>query len=210
MSTSSPQTPIQIHIPLSLQQYAIPLPRFTTAHPKYAAFGTGAFIFHNNALLLIQRAATESSANLWEVPGGGSEPSDPTILHSAARETFEETGLRLTRFVRQFGKGQEFLLGKGELCLKLNFEIEVAEIHGSGHRGDHQHADGDEGMEPVETTLDPEEHQAYAWASEEDVQKNRYPIVTEDQKVLLLEAFALRKIDSERLQSMIDGARKRI
>ena len=112
--------------------------------------------------------------------------------------------------MRQIGKGQEFLLGKGELCLKLNFEIEVAEIHASGNWGGHQHADGDEGMEPVEIMLDPEEHQAYAWASEEDVQKDRYPIVTEDQKVLLLESFALRSTDSERLPAIIDGTQKRV
>jgi 8-oxo-dGTP pyrophosphatase MutT (NUDIX family) len=52
-----------------------------------------------------------SFPNLWEVPGGSPELSDPTILHSVAREAFEETGLRLTKFVRQIGDGVEFNTG---------------------------------------------------------------------------------------------------
>ena len=91
-----------------------------------------------------QRAATERAfPNMWEVPGGASETTDPTVLHSLAREVFEETGLHLTRVVRQVGKGIEFTSRSkvisedgGEkplkVYLKLTFEIEVAEFEPQG------------------------------------------------------------------------------
>jgi len=211
MSTTPPPTPIQIHIPLSLQKYAIPLDTFRSTRPKlYGAFGTGAFIFHNNKLLLVQRAATEAFANLWEVPGGGAEIGDPTILHSCARETFEETGLRLTKFVRQIGEGQEFEVRNGGVCLKLNFEIEVEEIHGHGvhDHGVHRDSKVKEGKHGVEVILDPDEHQAYKWVGEDDIRGDSYSIVSTDQKALMLKAFSLRKTESERLKALVDGARE--
>lgn len=116
-----------------------------------------------------------------------------------AREVFEETGLKLTRFVRQVGEGQEFRVSKGALCLKLNFEIEVEEIHGAEK--------GKEGL--VEVTLDPEEHQAHAWASRDDILEDRYPLMSADQRALILEAFSMRKAESERLKEAIDGGAKK-
>lgn len=151
--------------------------------------------------------------------------SDPTILHSVARETFEETGLRLTRFVRGVGAGVEFVTpgkeGEGERTwVKLSFEIEVAEVHGVGGGGGHlhgascQHEDrekgngvGDGGID-VEITLDPEEHQEYAWATEEDIRGDCYPIVTPEQKAVMLEGFVLRKGDSDRVRAWMDGAQE--
>jgi 8-oxo-dGTP pyrophosphatase MutT (NUDIX family) len=44
-------------------------------------------------LLLMQRAASDSLPLLWEVPGGALDPEDPTVLHGAARELWEEAGL---------------------------------------------------------------------------------------------------------------------
>ncbi len=49
-------------------------------------------------MLLIQRAAHDSMPNRWEVPGGAVDDDDPSILHGAARELWEEAGLKAVRF----------------------------------------------------------------------------------------------------------------
>lgn len=159
-STITPPQPISISIPPSLRHLAISLPQYLSENPQYDCLVVGACIFapqHRSQLnsdsssprlLLVQRAATERAfPNLWEIPGGSSEVTDPTVLHSLAREVFEETGLHLTRVVRQVGKGVEFGSRPREMnddggggvkprksFLKLTFEIEVAEFEAS--RGD--------------------------------------------------------------------------
>ena len=218
--SSSRQTPIQIHIPSSLQKYTIPLANYLAAHPPYNNLVVSAFIFdspiQNKAsdsnrparLLIVQRAAHERSfANLWEVPGGSSDAEDPTILHSLAREVFEETGLRLTRFVRQVGDVVEFQTGKGErrkYWAKLNFEIEVAEVDvhvdglavtrdGGAEPGRSGQGEGNkvnDGLEGnIAVTIDPQEHQGFAWATAEDVTSGRYPMATPAQGDLILESL---------------------
>ena len=155
--------------------------------------------------------------------------SDPTILHSLARETFEETGLRLTRFIRQIGSGVDFVTGHGmgeKKWCKLSFEIEVAEIEGQnvrcGKLGGHEEVagtgdvghDGVDGMNEagkfggneVSVTLDPAEHQAFAWVSEQELREGHYAFMVETQKDLMLEAFALRKADEDRSMAMFAGA----
>ena len=145
MSSTQETKPISIHISPALKHLAVPLKYFLKNHPEYACLAVGAFIFwpahhvttpssesNSSRLLLVQRAASETAfPDRWEVPGGSSEHSDPTILHSIAREVFEETGLRLTRVVQQVGNGVKFTTGrndKSQQWLKLSFEIEVAEI----------------------------------------------------------------------------------
>ena len=107
--------------------------------------------------------------------------------------------------------------------LKLSFEIEVAEIGdcdmrsrrldggrgkvGPGEKAGKDGANGvDGGMDEVCITLDPEEHQAYAWATEKEIREDKYAIVTAEQQSLMLEAFALRKADEDKLFAMLDGA----
>lgn len=152
--SSSPQ-PIQITIPPALRQHTIPLSTFLTRNPQYTNLVVGALIFnpstptHPTRLLILQRASTEIGfPNLWEIPGGTCDAEDPTILHSAARETFEETGLRLMKFVREVGKGVELVIGKTR-WFKLSFEIEVVEMQGRKAEG---------AVDDVEIRLDPEEH----------------------------------------------------
>ena len=225
------QTPIQIHIPPSLRHLTIPLPTFLALNKQYTNLAVGSFIFRSSKsatpdphLLIVQRAATESGfPNKWEVPGGSCEASDPTILHSLARETFEETGLRLTRFKRQIGSGSKFVTGYGvreKQWLKLSFEIDVAEIGECDMRsgrldgglenvapGENMSRDGangvDGGMDDVCITLDPEEHQAYAWATEKEIKEGKYAVVTAEQQSLMLEAFALRKADEDKISAML-------
>lgn len=107
--------------------------------------------------------------------------------------------------------------------LKLSFEIDVAEIgewelrsgrddvgRGKVGPGEDKGKDGangvDGGMDEVGITLDPEEHQAYAWATEEEIKEGKYAIVTAEQQALMLEAFALRKADEDKMSAMLDGA----
>ncbi|MCJ1245000.1 hypothetical protein MMC30_002201 [Trapelia coarctata] len=241
------QAPIQIHIPPQLHHHAVPLSKFLDQNQKYNTLAIGALIFspgHLSSpagprLLLVQRATTERAfANLWEIPGGAAELSDPTILHSVAREVFEETGLRLTRFVRQIGDGEEFRVSpkeKPKRCLKLSFEIHVEEIGNPLLAGlqqpaslDLEHSDEHsakpvlESLKNVSVVLDPEEHQAFQWVTEEEVKnaicflqlgedsfarnmaeiaqmEGDLKLVSEDLRQMLLKAFALHNADIKRL-----------
>lgn len=203
MSASNELKPISIHIPPDMQSLIVPLKQFLNGNkvrPKYHRLVVGSCIFAptttdhpETRILLVQRAATEHSfPNLWEVPGGSAEFNDPSILHSVARETFEETGLRLTRFVRQVGDGITFTTRGDRNWIKLLFEIEVAEVHGistpeAAERGV---------PEPFPITLDPKEHQKHAWVTEDElkhctVTSGSYPPTTEAQHQEILLAFAL-------------------
>src|SRR5579864_126013 len=51
------------------------------------------------SVLLIRRAerADDPWSGHWSFPGGGREPEDPDLLHTALRELEEECGIRLGR-----------------------------------------------------------------------------------------------------------------
>ncbi|KAL9012786.1 MAG: hypothetical protein Q9180_009073, partial [Flavoplaca navasiana] len=154
-------------------------------------------------LLLLRRSSTDTAfPNLWEIPGGSVDKDDPTILHGLAREVFEETGLRLTRFVRLVGGAIKWTTTEGHgsvdtlkeiKWIKLSFEIEVEEI-GDLKIGVDEH--GDERYLPVD--LDPQEHQDYAWVTEKEVRAFYEEgvgrqIVSKEQAGKMLEAFGLRR-----------------
>lgn len=232
------QKPIQIHISPSLSHLAISLPTFLSRNKQYTNLAVSSFIFRSYTpttsaphLLIVQRAASERSfPNLWEVPGGSCEASDPTILHSLARETFEETGLRLTKYIRQVGSGMDFVTGYGmrqKKWRKLSFEIEVAEIESDEIRGGQSGGYGQAGAKvdvgeddlervngsgedgrggEVTVTLDPEEHQAYAWVTEKEIKDGKYSFMTTEQKDLMLESFTLRKTDEGDEKPMSNNA----
>ena len=70
-------------------------------HPKYDGLAVGACVFKpgsddggENRILLVQRAASDSMPLHWEVPGGACDDEDESLLHAAARELLEESGLR--------------------------------------------------------------------------------------------------------------------
>ena len=131
----------------------------------------------------------------------------------------------LTRFVRQVGKVVEFQTGKGasqKNWAKLNFEIEVAEIGGHSyddtqHQGgtfntepsSHTHQELEDGMmaqgDEVAVTIDPEEHQSYAWATEEQIRDGQYTVATHAQRELMIQAFDLRRAEAEEMEAMAAG-----
>ena len=140
------------------------------------------------------------------MPGGSVERDDPTVLHGLAREVFEETGLRLTRFVRLVGEHIKETTSQQEKTvskpgdpkrLKLGFEIEVSEIGVLETDMNEREIEGYLRSVPVD--LDPYERQDQAWVTEEDV-KGFYengvgrPIVSKDQAGEMLEAFRLRQL----------------
>ena len=63
-----------------------------------------------------------------------------------------------------------------------------------------------EDMNGVSVTLDPAEHQAYAWVSEEEIKEDKYAITTAKAKNLMLEAFALRQADVENSKALLAAA----
>ena len=87
---------------------------------------------------------------------------------------------------------------------KLSFEIGVAEITG----GDTVEAGvgASQDMKGVSVTLDPAEHQAYAWATEEEIKEGKYAITTANGKNLMLEAFALKQADVKNSEALLATA----
>lgn len=153
----------------------------------------GAFVFSTAAidkpkLLLVQRAATETSApSLWEVPGGAVEHGDSSVLTAVARELWEEAGLVTDRIVARIGDGQEFMTRAGRRICKWSFEVEVK--------------DGcclsEDQMGSV-VRLDPDEHQHYVWATEEEVMARKVgqlelPFTDGEQEKKIWEAFVERR-----------------
>ncbi|ETN40233.1 uncharacterized protein HMPREF1541_04509 [Cyphellophora europaea CBS 101466] len=143
-------------------------------------------------VLLLRRAPTDSMPNLWEVPGGAVDPTDPTILHAVARELFEESGLTAAHVGPIVGgtasrdpacsdegaPAQVFLTRSGNLVGKWHFLVGVREVDMSGVR------------------CDPEEHSAFVWATEAEVEggvvaggKMEIPFTTRDQRRAVLEGF---------------------
>ncbi|CDM38400.1 hypothetical protein DTO013E5_9719 [Penicillium roqueforti] len=84
----------------------IPLDRLEKLYPDIQRFAAMAvvFSFHPKSpltprVLLIKRNGNEGSwGNTWEPGGGTPDEEDPTILHSAARESMEETQIWPLRF----------------------------------------------------------------------------------------------------------------
>jgi len=89
------------------------------------------------------------------VPGGAVEASDASLLHGAARELWEETGL-VVRGVRRAvpagpagGHAVFFTLQGGTRVCRFTFEVDVAAA-------------------AAEVRLNPEEHDGFVWASEDE------------------------------------------
>src|SRR5947209_1199950 len=90
-------------------------PAYLSKHsdPRYNYLATGALVFNTSdpslpRILLIQRSADDSMPNRWEIPGGGCDDEDESILYSVARELWEEAGLRAKSISRPVGKAHFF------------------------------------------------------------------------------------------------------
>jgi 8-oxo-dGTP pyrophosphatase MutT (NUDIX family) len=150
----------------SLSPLNVPVVTYLASHPEYEAICTASLIFTSSTppkILLVQRAAHDSSPNTWEVPGGGCDDEDPSILHAAVREVWEESGLKVTMIRQLVGEGYTFITYRKKLKVRgFSFLVEVESTEG--------------------VKLDPEEHQEFLWASEEECRRKR--VVREDGEVV--------------------------
>lgn len=128
--------------------------------------------------------------NKWEIPGGGVDASDPSILHGLVREVWEETGLRSRSVERLVGgeEGSIFLTRRGLRVVKFEFEVVVE--------------DGEDGEGGLQVMLDEREHQRFLWVGEEDVRAKMVcgvgiEFTTGRQEEVILEGFRLRRSDLE-------------
>ena len=148
---------------------------------------TGALVFNpQNKILLVQRAATDSMPNKWEIPGGAADEEDPSLLHACARELWEEAGLVATRFkhtVKENPSGGDTQgvftnrTGTRFFC-RFSFEVEVEDWNC--------------------VKLDPEEHQDFLWVTEAEAMAGRVGhkdivITFRQMRDLILEGFRLRR-----------------
>ncbi|OSS47523.1 hypothetical protein B5807_07516 [Epicoccum nigrum] len=169
----------------SLQEYAVSRGNFLSQHGDIHMICTGAVVFNNaSKLLLVQRAKEELAfANAWEIPGGAMDDTDKTILHAAARELKEETGLTAVRAVRKVTQITFTTAGGNRpqrTWLKLIFQFEVDN--------------------PDAVVLDPLEHQRFLWVSEEEVVNDlvkegstSLEYISQENKAVKLEAFRLQQ-----------------
>lgn len=130
--------------------------------------------------------------NKWELPGGAVDAADATVLHGAARELLEEAGLRARRFTHVITEGPGAAPGQifpnrdqTKTWCRFTFGVEVE-------------VEGDVGELGFGVRLDPNEHQDFVWATEEEVRAERnversLPITKESMRAVMLEAFRLRK-----------------
>lgn len=140
-------------------------------------------------LLLVQRSPTDSWANHWEFPGGGADPSDLTILHTAVREVREETGLEVARFKGLAGtfeieengvvkaRAYVFLAKLGHPVSSTTASLRPVGVDNQEQGGSiGQQAGGrnevkEDERVSVRVVLNSEEHQAYRWVgSREEVE----------------------------------------
>jgi len=169
--------------------FAVPSDTYLSTHTeekfKYNFIATGALVFDASTperILLIQRAAHDSMPGRWEIPGGGCDKEDASILHGVTRELWEEAGLNAVSIGPQVGGGKFFLSRSGKSVCKYSFLVDAEKgVNGKLH-----------------VKLDPNEHQNYVWAAEEDVKARsvgeiELEFTTKDQETVVLEAFKARR-----------------
>ncbi|KAH9898958.1 NUDIX hydrolase domain-like protein [Xylariomycetidae sp. FL2044] len=105
-------------------------------------------------LLIVQRAEKDSMPLRWEVPGGAYEKeNDATVLHAAARELLEESGLAARRILGLVRHDVIDTPRSKKHILKISFLVEV---------------DDD-----AEVRLNPNEHEAFLWVGLDEVKARR-------------------------------------
>lgn len=197
-----PPPPADFTLDPSLSSYDILIHDYLSelnesATPKLEGLATGAVIFSNHhpadqpdRVLLVQRASHDSMPNRWEIPGGAVDKNE-TVVGGLAREVWEESGLEVKRFVACVGDGDGLNAGavftttRGRFVFKLTFVVEVKDSSA--------------------VKLDPEEHQDYVWATEEECRaklversaerkgSTELVFTTPAQKAAIMRAFEIRR-----------------
>lgn len=182
----------------SLSLYTVPLASYLPSNPapsgdSYEGIATGSLVINpkTSRLLLLRRAPHDSMPLLWETPGGAVDPEDKSILHGAARELYEETGLAASRIGEPVGGIQEFFTRKGMRMGKISFLVDVDVQNGSPED------------EEIKVKIDPNEHVQFIWVTEDEARAKKAGEVqleytTQAQEETIYEAFRIwRERDTE-------------
>lgn len=183
----------------SVSEWNIPGPQWLKDNEKtWDGVASGALVFDDqDRILLLQRAPDDSMPNRWEIPGGAVDDDDPSVLYGCARELWEEAGLVLRHIKHVIpdganGKpGAVFTnrTGKRFFC-KFSFEVDVADTES--------------------VKLDPNEHQDFVWATEEEVTnqaigERKIPLTNSIMVRLLREGFRMRRAGKEKTEGTVAG-----
>ena len=184
----------------SLAKWDITGAEYRRINPTTHVLATGVAVVARSStgehqLLLVQRSPNDSYPNKWEVPGGSVDDNGETILEAAARELEEETGLTVSRFVGELSM-TTFYTGRysSRKWDKPTFVVQVAEAK----IAETPLAEADQISAHV--LLDANEHQGWVWATKDDIEQQlvgntELYFVSEEQKAIMLEAFALRSTE---------------
>ncbi|RYO88519.1 hypothetical protein DL762_003725 [Monosporascus cannonballus] len=217
-----PAAPTTFTVSPSLAAFQKPLRAYLDADPQYDAIVVGACVFnsnrtttnattaigdkHNNTpapatqqekdeeeprILLLQRAPTDSMPLRWEVPGGACDHEDETLLHAVARELWEESGLRAASVEALVFSGSGTGTGTGVIDPDVFFSRRGLRVRKFSFV-----VGVEEG--PADVRLDPAEHVAFLWVTEEQARRGRCGVValkftTPRQREIVLEAFKMRR-----------------
>ncbi|KAF3039729.1 hypothetical protein E8E12_005888 [Didymella heteroderae] len=169
----------------SVAEFAVSKDAYLEAHPD-AAFklvATAALVLNFSLpeprILLLQRAASDSYPGKWEPPGGAVDDEDLSILHAAARELWEETGLQASHIGGLVGDPRFFSRSNGDQICRFTFAVHVLSENGS----------------VLTAKLDPKEHQAHVWATEAEIKAGstgvtQLEFVQDEVKRTVLSAFS--------------------
>ncbi|GAP87894.1 putative NUDIX domain protein [Rosellinia necatrix] len=147
----------------SLTEFAVSKASYLADHPdvSFGYIATSSLVVvarpgFEPRILLLQRAASDSSPNKWEPPGGACEDGDASILHAAARKLKKEAGLEADFIAKLIGDPYFFRINLGNVC-QFNFVVRVK----TG------------GISMPAVKLDPKEHQRLVWATEGEVRARK-------------------------------------
>lgn len=163
-------------LPPNLAPFTAPQATFRESYDSTAGLIVGAFIFsygRSNTtlpsvdagvettsprprLLLLQRTSGDAYGDRWDFPGGSVEKHDETIVDAVKREVLEETGLHVSEIVGFVGihTWVDARPNRDAKRAKFSFTVKVAE-------------EGKAGGPDIK--LAQTEHQAFMWATEEDI-----------------------------------------
>lgn len=170
---------LQALLSLTKSQYRLKHPSPTGLPFDKAVVGAVTFLptaSPHAKILLLKRAANEAFCpNVFEIPGGHVEDTDPDILRAVAREVHEETALSIDSVkasIESFAYSTEKTIMRGEeeivvqmSSLQLNFVCEITEDT---------------------FRVNPEEHSEGMWVAEDEFERLK---MTQEMRLVVKEAF---------------------
>ncbi|KAF5022609.1 hypothetical protein F66182_5355 [Fusarium sp. NRRL 66182] len=197
---SSPSPPLSYSTPPSLSAFSSAPAAFLAAHAPIQHLIAGALVTNpQGKILLLRRAAHDSWPLLWEIPGGCVDDTDADLVAAAARELWEEAGLRTKSVKAIVGMIPASELPPDdplEKDLEVLYDMQVFRVE-DGVWGKLTIWVDVESCEDVR--IDENEHVDFAWVTEDEAVRNRFEdgrtldFVSEGVKRGVLEGFRLWK-----------------